>query len=95
MKFLLDEHVEGFDKKLLERGHQVEYVKKLREQDEKFRNDFNVVMFAKENGMILITKDKEPGQACEDNKIPSIWLSDERIFDEMIIPRLDELKKSS
>jgi rRNA-processing protein FCF1 len=69
-------------------------VKKLREQDEKFRNDFNVVMHAKEKGMILITKDKEPGQACNDNKIPCIWLSDERIFDEMVIPMLYEMQKS-
>lgn len=95
MKFLLDEHVEGFDKKLLERGHKVEYVKKLKEQDEKFRNDFSIVMYTKEKGMILITKDKEPGQACKDNKIQCIWLSDERIFDEMVMPRLDELEKSS
>lgn len=93
MKFLLDEHVEGYDKKLLELGHTVEYVKKLRDQDEKFRNDFNIVMHAKENGLILITKDKEPGQACKDNKIPCIWLSDKRIFEEMVIPNLDELQK--
>jgi len=52
-------------------------------------------MFAKENGMVLITKDKEPGQACKDNNIPCIWLSDERIFDDMVIPSLDDLQKSN
>ncbi len=94
LNFLLDENVEGFDKKLLQLGHQVEYVTALKKKDEKFSNDFNVIMFAKENNMILITKDKEPGKACEDNKIPCIWLSDDRTFDEMVLPRLDELKKS-
>jgi len=38
--------------------------------------------------MIFITKDGENGQACEDNKIPSIWLSDDKIFEEMVLPRL-------
>ncbi len=91
MKFLLDEHAEGFDKKLLALGHQVEYAKKLREKDEKFRNDFNLISFAKDQGMIFITKDGENGQTCEDNHFPCIWLSDEKIFDEMIIPKLDKL----
>ena len=92
MRFLLDENTAGFDKRLMKLGHQVEYVTELKKKDEKFRNDFNVIMFAKENGMILVTKDKEPGKACEDNKIPCIWLSDDRVFDEMISPRLKNLE---
>jgi predicted nuclease of predicted toxin-antitoxin system len=91
MEFLLDQNTDGFDKKLIELGHKVEYVRKLREKDPKFRNDLNVIKYAQEHNMILITKDKEPGQACEDNKIPCIWLSDERIFDEMILPRLKNM----
>ena len=94
MKFLLDEHVEGFDKKLLEKGHQVEYAKRLRNQDQKFRNDFNLIMYSKENDMVFVTKNNEPGQACEDNNIPCIWISDDRIFDEMILPRLEKLSTS-
>ena len=90
LTFLLDEHVEGFSKKLLEMGHKVEYAKKLKESDEKFRNDYNLLLHAKENNMIFLTKDKEPGQACKDNGIPCIWLSDERIFEEMISPKLKE-----
>ena len=88
MKFLLDEHTEGFDKKLLALGHEVEYAKKLRAKEEKFRNDFNLLSYAKDQEMIFITKDRENGQACEDNKIPSIWLSDDKIFEEMVLPRL-------
>jgi len=44
LKFLLDEHTEGFDKKLLALGHQVDYAKKLRAKEEKFRNDFNLLL---------------------------------------------------
>lgn len=92
LEFFLDEHVEGFGKKLLELGHKVQYVKKLKEKEEKFRNDFNLLLYAKENNMIFVTKDKEPGQACKDNNIPCIWLSDERIFDEMILPKLNDFE---
>lgn len=91
MKFLLDEHAEGFDKKLIHLGYQVEYVKKLREKDEKFRNDHNVIEYAKNNQMILITKDHEPGQACEDNGYPCIWINDEKIFEKIIRPQINEL----
>jgi len=92
LRFLLDEHVEGFAKKLLEMGHEVEYAKKLKEQDKKFGNDFNLLLHTKENDMIFVTKDKEPGQACQDNNIPCIWLSDERIFDEMLLPKLKDFE---
>ena len=91
MKFLLDEHAESYDKKLLDLGHQVVYVKKLKEKDMRFRNDQNVVDYAKDNNMILITKDKKPGQACEDNGYPCIWINDDRIFDKIIRPKIDEL----
>lgn len=92
LKFLLDEHVEGFDKKLLELGHNVEYAKKLKENEEKFRNDFNLLLYAQEKNMIFVTKDKEPGQTYKDNNFPCIWLSDERIFDEMILPKLKDFE---
>ena len=92
LKFLLDEHVEGFDKKLLELGHRVEYAKKLREKEEKFRNDFNLLLHAQENNMIFVTKDKEPGQTCKDNNYPCIWISDEKIFEEMILPKIKDFE---
>jgi len=92
MKFLLDEHAEGFDKELIKLGHEVEYVKKLREKDEKFRNDQNVVDYAKDNNIILVTKDRKPGQACEDNGYPCIWVNDERIFEKIIRPKIKEFE---
>ena len=92
MKFLLDEHAVSYDKKLLHLGYQVEYVKKLREKDMKFRNDQNVVDYARDNNLILITKDKKPGQACEDNGYPCIWINDDRIFDKIISPKIKEFE---
>jgi len=74
--------------------HEVEYVTNLRKQDEKFRNDHNVIEYAKINKMILITKDRENGQACQDNNIQCIWVSDEKIFEIMVLPRLEELKNN-
>jgi hypothetical protein len=44
--------------------------------------------------MILITKDRENGQACQDNNIQCIWVSDEKIFEIMVLPRLEELKNN-
>ena len=35
---------------------------------------------AKENDMILITRDTESGQACEENNLPCILLDNEAIF---------------
>ena len=90
MKFLLDEHAEGYDEKLISLGHEVEYVKKLREKDFKFRNDLNLMKYAEINKIILITKDKENGQACEDNDIPCIWISDDKIFEKIILPKINE-----
>jgi len=95
MKFLLDENCNGFEKKLLKLGHNVELVTELKKKDVKFRNDQNVISYADTEGYVLITKDKEPGRGCEDNKIPCIWISDERIFDEMIEPRLLHMQNSS
>lgn len=94
MKFLLDEHVEGFEKKLIGLDHQVESAKKLKEKDPKLRNDFNIINYAKDHDMILITKDKENGQTCDDNGYPCIWLSDDRVFEQIILPELKRLKSN-
>src|ERR1700674_5701425 len=86
LKFLIDQNTDFFGKELEKLGHEVEYVLELRKRDERFRNDLNVIKHAETNHMILITKDRENGQACHDNKIQCIWLSDERLLEEMVIP---------
>ena len=60
----------------------------MRTTNEKFANDFNILLYAKENDMILVTKDKEPGKACQTNGIKCIWLSDDILFDKVILPEL-------
>ncbi len=92
MNFLLDEHAEYYKEELEKRGHETESVKKLREKDQKFRNDHNVIEHAREYHMIIITKDYDLGQACNDNKYPCIWITDDKIFEKIILPELDNWK---
>ena len=35
---------------------------------------YSVINYAKENKMILVTRDTESGQACDENSIPCILL---------------------
>ncbi len=42
--------------------------------------DYSVINFAKENNMLLVTRDTESGQACEENNLPFILLDNEEIF---------------
>ncbi len=93
MKFLADQNADFFGNKLKDLHYEVEYVTELRKQDEKFRNDYHIIKYAEINKMILITKDRENGQACKDSNIPCIWLSDEILFEKMVLPRLEELQK--
>ncbi len=80
LKILVDEMDDGWDEKLNQMGYEAFSVKKLRTQGLKLRTDFSVISYAKENGMILITRDTESGQTCEENDIPFILLDNEEIF---------------
>lgn len=93
LKILVDETSDGLDVKLQNAGYYAESVKKLRAKDEKMAYDYNIIQYAKENDMVFITKDKEPGKACQANGIKCIWLSDELVFDKVIIPELEKLKE--
>lgn len=92
IKILVDETSDGLDIKLQNAGYYAESVKKLRAKDEKMAYDYNIIQYAKEHGMVFITKDKEPGKACQANGIKCIWLSDDLIFDKVILPELKELE---
>jgi len=39
-----------------------------------------VINYAKENNMILVTRDTESGQACEENDLPYVLLDNASIF---------------
>ena len=80
MKILVDEMDDGMDERLIKLGHDAYSVKKLRSEGKKLHTDYSVINYAKENGMILITRDTESGQACEENNLPCILLDNEAIF---------------
>ena len=90
MKILVDEMDDGWDEKLQKLGFDAYSVKKLRTQGKKLRTDYSVINYAQENDMILVTRDTESGQACEENKIPFILLDNDEIF-KIVLNKLKQL----
>ena len=88
MKFLLDEHAEYYQKELEKQNHETETAKRLRTEDPKYRNDYNLIEYAKEHSMTIITKDGDLGQACKDNNFPCILITEDKIFEKIIQPEL-------
>jgi predicted nuclease of predicted toxin-antitoxin system len=80
MKILIDEMDDGMDDRLIQLGYDAYSVKKLRIEGEKLHTDYSVINYAKENQMILVTRDTESGQACEENGLPCILLDNDEIF---------------
>ena len=80
VKILIDEMDDGMDEKLSSIGYDAYSVKKLRTQGFKLHADYSVINYAKENKMILVTRDTESGQACDENSIPCILLDNNEIF---------------
>src|SRR3990167_5570469 len=83
MKFLLDEHAEYYQKELEKQNHETETAKRLRTEDPKYRNDYNLIEYAKEHSMTIITKDGDLGQACKDNNFPCILITEDKIFNKI------------
>ena len=80
IKILVDEMDDGMDEKLKGMGFDAYSVKKLRVEGFKLHADYSVINYAKENDMILITRDTESGIACNENNIPCILLDSDEIF---------------
>ena len=80
VKILVDEMDDGWDEKLKNLGFDAFSVKKLRAEGKKLRTDYSVINYARENEMILVTRDTESGQACQENNIPFILLDNDEIF---------------
>lgn len=79
-KILIDEMDDGWDEKLEKLEFDAYSVKKLRAEGKKLRTDYSVINYARENDMVLVTRDTESGQACEENNLPYILLDNEEIF---------------
>ena len=79
-KILFDEMDDGMDEKLQNIGYDAYSVKKLRTDGLKLHTDYSIINYAKKNGMILVTRDTESGQACDENNIPYVLLDSDEIF---------------
>ena len=86
-KILIDEMDDGMDEKLNSMGYNAYSIKKLRAEGKKLHTDYSVINYAKENNMILITRDTESGQACEENDLPCVLLDNDEIF-KIVIEKL-------
>ena len=90
LKILIDEMDDGWDDKLRKLGYDAYSVKKLRTGGHKLRTDYSIINFARENNMILITRDAESGQACHENNLPFILLDNDEIF-KIIVEKLKQM----
>ena len=90
MKILVDEMDDGWDEKLRNLGYDAYSVKKLRIEGKKLRTDYSVINYARENNMLLITRDTESGQACEENNLSYILLDNDEIF-RIVVDKLQKL----
>ena len=90
LKILVDEMDDGMDKILKENGFDAYSVKKLRADGVNLHADYSVINYAKENNMILITRDKENGDACEENAIPCIRIDWNVIINEIVLNKLNQ-----
>lgn len=90
LKILVDEMDDGMDDRLKEIGYDAYSVKKLRTEGKKLRTDFSVINYARDNNMILITRDTESGQACEENNLSYILLDNNEIF-KIVVEKLKQL----
>lgn len=79
-RILIDEMDDGWDERLRQLGFEAYSVKKLRAEGKKLRTDYSVINYARENNLILVTRDTESGQACEENNLPYILLDNDEIF---------------
>ena len=89
LKILIDEMDDGMDEKLVKIGFEAYSVKKLRTEGLKLHTDFSIINYAKKNNMILVTRDTESGEACNENNIPYILLDSNEIF-KIVLDKLDQ-----
>ncbi len=89
LKILVDEMDDGMDEKLKEIGYDAYSVKKLRVEGKKLHADYSVINYARENDMILVTRDTESGIACQENNLSCILLDNDEIF-KIVVEKLKQ-----
>jgi predicted nuclease of predicted toxin-antitoxin system len=89
MKILVDENLDGMDERLKNLGYDAQSVRKLQLEGKKLGSDYSIINYARENDMIIVTKDTEFRKASEENNFPLILLDDEEIL-KVIIEKLNK-----
>lgn len=90
MKILVDENLDGMDIRLKEKGYDAYSVRKLQLEGKKLGSDYSIINYARENNMIIVTKDTEFQKASQENDFPLILLDDEEIL-KVIVEKLKKL----
>lgn len=90
MKILVDENLDGMDIRLKEKGYDAYSVRKLQLEGKKLGSDYSIINYARENNMIIVTKDTEFRKASQENDFPLILLDDEEIL-KVIVEKLKKL----
>ncbi|MXX20694.1 MAG: hypothetical protein F4W68_00030 [Cenarchaeum sp. SB0661_bin_35] len=88
MKILMDAHCDGADEILQLNGY--DDVEKVSEIHSSMK-DVDVIAYARDHNMILVTKDKRNGGKCELAGVPCIPLPDTILYKHML-DRLTEIK---
>ncbi|AFS80721.1 hypothetical protein NKOR_04155 [Candidatus Nitrosopumilus koreensis AR1] len=87
MKILVDENLDGMDERLKAHGYDAYSVRKLQREGKKLGSDYSIINYARENDMIIVTKDTEFRKASEENDFPLVLLDDEEIL-KVIVEKL-------
>lgn len=80
MRILLDEMCDIWHDRLRLHKHDVSSVVRIRRQGCDLPNDPAVIAYARDNDMVLVTKDNKCGRDCKAADVPCILLDDEEIF---------------
>ncbi|MDH5463619.1 MAG: DUF5615 family PIN-like protein [Nitrosopumilus sp.] len=87
----MDENLDGMDERLKDLGYEAYSVRKLQMSGKKLGSDYSIINYARENSMIIVTKDTEFRKASEENDFALILLDDEEILKVIV----EKLKKFS
>lgn len=91
LKILVDENLDGMDERLKQIGYDAYSVRKLQIKGVKLGSDYSIINYARENNMIIVTKDTEFRKASEENDFPLILLDDEEIL-KVIVEKLKQFQ---
>lgn len=91
LRVLVDENSDGLIGPLREKGYTVESVRELKAEDKRMGHDYNVMNYAKEKGMVLVTRDAETARGCRDNQIGCVSIDEEAIL-KIVLDKLDRLE---